>query len=103
MSTEGVNQMKGAREKEKSEMQDLNNRFAGYIEKVRFLEARCKQLQAKLDNLRATQTDFGPIKARYEAELDQARAIIDQLTKDKAENDAKIVSAQDMIEHEQNM
>ncbi|KAL5012596.1 hypothetical protein ScPMuIL_011147 [Solemya velum] len=100
ISHEGVNQMKGSREKEKHEMQDLNNRFAGYIEKVRYLEARNKQLQAQLENLKAAQTDFQPIKDRYENELEQARKIVEELTASRGESDAKAVGLQDQLDFE---
>src|SRR4051812_6799832 len=40
----GVTNVKSSRDKEKKDMQDLNERFASYIEKVRFLEAQNRRL-----------------------------------------------------------
>jgi len=37
VSSSGVTQVKSSREQEKKDMQDLNERFASYIEKVRIL------------------------------------------------------------------
>merc|ERR1719289_219973 len=37
------------REREKRDLQDLNDRFASYIERVRFLEADNKRLQSIID------------------------------------------------------
>ena len=40
------------REKEKRNLQELNDRFASYIERVRFLEADHKRLQTIIDVLK---------------------------------------------------
>ena len=52
VSHTGVTNVKSSREKEKKEMQDLNERFANYIEKSRFLEAQNKKLGSELDALK---------------------------------------------------
>jgi hypothetical protein len=40
------------REREKRELSHLNDRFASYIERVRYLEAQNKKLQLELEHLR---------------------------------------------------
>jgi Intermediate filament protein len=40
------------REREKRELSQLNDRFASYIERVRFLERDNKKLQSEIDQLR---------------------------------------------------
>lgn len=40
-----------SRTTEKKSMQDLNNRFANYIEKNRFLEAQLKSVEQRLKDL----------------------------------------------------
>lgn len=40
------------REREKRELSQLNDRFASYIERVRFLEKDNRKLQVELDQLR---------------------------------------------------
>nr|AKS48133.1 filament-like protein-2 [Mytilus coruscus] len=65
-------------------MQDLNERFANYIEKVRFLEAQNRKLASELENLKTKWgKETSAIKSMYEQELAEARKLIDDLTRDK--------------------
>jgi len=80
-----------SREKEKLALQELNDRFASYIERVRFLEADNKRLQGiitvltvKFEELDAT------LRALYEAELLAARKALDQTTTAKAAVELKV-------------
>ncbi|XP_063423083.1 70 kDa neurofilament protein-like isoform X4 [Mytilus trossulus] len=84
VSNSGVQTVKSSREKEKKDMQDLNERFANYIEKVRFLEAQNRKLASELENLKTKWgKETSAIKSMYEQELAEARKLIDDLTKDK--------------------
>jgi intermediate filament protein if len=75
----------GAREKEKVALQELNERFASYIEKVRFLEADNRRLQGLLDQFQAKFDELdATLKAQIATELVAARAALDQTTADKA-------------------
>lgn len=47
----GVKQIQENRHHEKKSMQDLNSRFANYIEKNRFLEAQLKSVEQRLKDL----------------------------------------------------
>ena len=47
----GAKQIMDSRASEKKSMQDLNNRFANYIEKNRFLEAQLKSVEQRLKDL----------------------------------------------------
>ena len=45
--------MQDSRTHEKKTMQDLNGRFANYIEKNRFLEAQLKSVEQRLKDLQS--------------------------------------------------
>jgi intermediate filament protein if len=81
----GVTDVKTSRDREKKDMQDLNERFANYIEKVRFLEAQNRKLASELENLKAKWgKETTAIKAMYQAELDEARRLLDEAEKEKS-------------------
>jgi len=81
----GVGNVKTSRQAEKKDMQDLNERFASYIEKVRFLEAQNRKLADELDKLKSKWgKETTQVKAMYEAELDEARRQLDEAEKAKA-------------------
>ncbi|KAM6174389.1 glial fibrillary acidic protein isoform 2-T2 [Erethizon dorsatum] len=69
---------KETRASERAQMMELNDRFASYIEKVRFLEQQNKALAAELNQLRAAEpTRLADV---YQAELRELRLRLDQLT-----------------------
>ncbi|XP_039596231.1 glial fibrillary acidic protein isoform X1 [Polypterus senegalus] len=73
---------KETRTNEKVEMMELNDRFASYIEKVRFLEQQNKVLVAELNQIRGKEpTRLGDI---YQEELRELRRQVDQLNSAKA-------------------
>jgi intermediate filament protein if len=80
-------------------MADLNERFASYIEKVRFLEAQNRRLADELDKLKARWgKETTQIKAMYQAELDEARKLLDDAEKEKARLEIRVASLEEQLE-----
>ena len=99
ISTSGVNAVKSSSDKEKKDMQDLNERFASYIEKVRFLEAQNRRLSDELEKLKSKWgKETSQIKAMYQAELDEARRLLDEAVKEKARVEIRLASLEEQLE-----
>ena len=99
VTSTGVASVKQSRDREKKDMQDLNERFAGYIEKVRFLEAQNKKLADELDKLKSKWgKETTQIKAMYQAELDEARKLLDDAEKEKARLEIRVASLEEQLQ-----
>ena len=95
----GVHQVVNSRDREKKDMADLNERFASYIEKVRFLEAQNRRLADELERLKARWgKETSQIKAMYQAELDEARRLLDDAEKEKARLEIKVASLEEQLD-----
>ncbi|XP_042365224.1 LOW QUALITY PROTEIN: neurofilament light polypeptide [Plectropomus leopardus] len=66
------------RTQERSQLQELNDRFAGFIERVRELEQQNRALEAELLLLRQKHTEPSRLRALYEQEARSLRAAVDE-------------------------
>jgi len=99
VTSAGVTSVKTTRDKEKKDMQDLNERFANYIEKVRFLEAQNRKLVDELNKLKERWgKETTAIKAMYETELEEARKVINDAEKEKAKLEIRVSSLEEALE-----
>ncbi|XP_032838823.2 lamin-L(III) isoform X2 [Tyto alba] len=77
--------MRLSRLQEKEELQQLNDRLAAYIERVRALEADRSVLQQQLAELDAeSDRELGSLRLCYEAELADARRALDDVALERA-------------------
>ncbi|MBN3300040.1 NFH protein, partial [Amia calva] len=70
---------------EKEMLQVLNDRFAGYIDKVRQLELQNKNLEAEASALKQSQAGRSAIGELYEREITDLRNVVVQLSNEKAQ------------------
>lgn len=72
------------REKEKLELSTLNDKFADYVEKVRYLEAQNKKVQMETNTLNEKQQNHCQrVKSMFENEIAQMKELAEKLFKDK--------------------
>merc|ERR1712121_317974 len=84
-----------SREKEKVALQELNDRFAAYIERVRFLEADNKRLQSIITELTLKFESLdAALRAIYEEELKAARLALDKTTAAKGAAELRAYNAE---------
>ncbi|KAK3097796.1 hypothetical protein FSP39_013246 [Pinctada imbricata] len=76
---------RATRQEEKEQLQNLNDRLAAYIDKVRYLETENSRLQLVVSSVEETRTEeVSSIKSMYENELADARRLLDETSKEKA-------------------
>ncbi|KAK9971073.1 hypothetical protein ABG768_026968 [Culter alburnus] len=73
------------RSNEKEQLQGLNDRFASYIDKVRFLEEQNRQLEAEIQALKQQKVSQSLQSDAYDRELQDLRCALEQLHKEKAQ------------------
>lgn len=73
------------RNNEKEQLQGLNDRFASYIDKVRFLEEQNRQLEAEIQALKQQKVSQSLQSDAYDRELQDLRCALEQLHKEKAQ------------------
>uniref|UniRef100_A0A8C6SP55 Si:dkey-33c12.3 n=1 Tax=Neogobius melanostomus TaxID=47308 RepID=A0A8C6SP55_9GOBI len=88
----------GVRSQEKEQLVGLNDRFATYIEKVRYLEQQNKALLSELEVLRVRQNDPSRLQAIYEGEARNLQAMIESESGEKMRMEADRDYLRDMYE-----
>ncbi|KAJ3605823.1 hypothetical protein NHX12_027867 [Muraenolepis orangiensis] len=73
------------RSNEKEQLQGLNDRFAGYIDKVHYLEQQNKQIEDEIQALRQKQVSRNQLGDIYDQELQELRSVLEQIHHDKAQ------------------
>ncbi|KAJ8379947.1 hypothetical protein SKAU_G00007250 [Synaphobranchus kaupii] len=71
-------EFKTVRTQEKAQLQDLNDRFASFIERVHELEQQNKVLEAELLVLRQKHSEPSRLKALYEREVRELRMVVEE-------------------------
>ncbi|KAK9886489.1 hypothetical protein WA026_016770 [Henosepilachna vigintioctopunctata] len=74
-----------SRLQEKADLQNLNDRLACYIERVRYLETENSRLSREIQTSQETVTrEVSHIKSMYDSELSDARKLLDETHREKA-------------------
>lgn len=75
-----------SRLQEKAELQGLNDRLATYIDRVRQLELENRSLNIQVETIQESMTkEVTSMKGLYEQELSDARKLLDDTAKEKAQ------------------
>uniref|UniRef100_A0A669QIP3 Keratin 4 n=1 Tax=Phasianus colchicus TaxID=9054 RepID=A0A669QIP3_PHACC len=88
------------RTQEREELKTLNNRFASFIDKVRFLEQQNKVLETKWKLLQeqSPTTSTRSLDPYFEAYISGLRKQLDGLSSEKIQLESELKSFQDMVE-----
>uniref|UniRef100_A0A8C9ZZ93 Keratin 8 n=1 Tax=Sander lucioperca TaxID=283035 RepID=A0A8C9ZZ93_SANLU len=83
---------------EKEQIKTLNNRFASFIDKVRFLEQQNKMLETKWNLLQEQTTTRSNIDAMFEAYIANLRRQLDGLGNEKIKLEGELRNMQGLVE-----
>ncbi|KAM8990605.1 keratin, type II cytoskeletal cochleal [Ara ararauna] len=86
------------RKEEKEQIKTLNNRFASFIDKVRFLEQQNKMLETKWSLLQDQKTTRSNIAPMFETYISNLRRQLDGLLSDKGRLEGELKNMQDLVE-----
>ncbi|KAI4873779.1 hypothetical protein NFI96_010629 [Prochilodus magdalenae] len=90
--------IQAVRTQEKEQIKTLNNRFASFIDKVRFLEQQNKMLETKWSLLQGQTATHSNIDAMFEAYIANLRRQLDSLGNDKMRLEADLHNMQGLVE-----
>ncbi|XP_062975807.1 keratin, type II cytoskeletal cochleal-like [Elgaria multicarinata webbii] len=86
------------RKEEKEQIKTLNNKFASFIDKVRFLEQQNKMLETKWSLLQEHKTTRSNIAPIFESYINNLRRQLDGLMNDKGRLEGELKNMQDLVE-----
>ncbi|EPY74906.1 keratin, type II cytoskeletal 75 [Camelus ferus] len=88
------------RKEEREQIKTLNNKFASFIDKVRFLEQQNKVLETKWSLLQeqGSKTMRQNLEPFFEAYINDLRRQVDSITTERGRLDAELRSMQDVVE-----
>ncbi|XP_060914562.1 keratin, type II cytoskeletal 5 isoform X3 [Labrus mixtus] len=86
------------RSNEKEQIKGLNNRFASFIDKVRFLEQQNKMLETKWSLLQEQTSTRSNIDAMFEAYIANLRRQLDGLGNEKVKLESELRNMQGLVE-----
>ncbi|KAM9409433.1 keratin, type II cytoskeletal 8-like [Pholidichthys leucotaenia] len=86
------------RTQEKEQIKTLNNRFASFIDKVRFLEQQNKVLETKWKFLQEQTTTRSNIEGMFEAYISNLRRQLDGLGNEKIKLEGELKNMQGLVE-----
>jgi len=86
------------RTNEKEQIKTLNNRFASFIDKVRFLEQQNKMLETKWSLLQDQTTTRSNIDSMFEAYIANLRRQLDGLGNEKVKLEGELKNMQGLVE-----
>ncbi|KAM5249440.1 keratin, type II cytoskeletal 1 [Hipposideros larvatus] len=89
---------------EREQIKSLNNQFASFIDKVRFLEQQNQVLQTKWELLQQvdTSTRTHSLEPYFESYINNLRKRVDQLKGDQSRMDMELKNMQDLVEDYRN-
>ncbi|XP_068171108.1 keratin, type II cytoskeletal 8-like [Antennarius striatus] len=90
------------RTEEKEQIKTLNNRFASFIDKVRFLEQQNKMLETKWKLVQEETASHSNIDAMFEAYITNLRKQLDHLGHEKLKLDSELQHTSDQVEDYKN-
>ncbi|XP_008590376.1 PREDICTED: keratin, type II cytoskeletal 5-like [Galeopterus variegatus] len=86
------------RKEEKEQIKSLNNKFASFIDKVRFLEQQNKVLETKWNILQDHKTTRTNLEPMFEAYINNLRRQLDSLGGERGRLEVELKSMQDVVE-----
>merc|ERR1719431_1782723 len=90
--------IQSVRTHEKDQIKSLNNRFASFIDKVRFLEQQNKMLETKWNLLQGQTATRSNIDSMFEAYISNLRRQLDGLGNEKMKLEGELRNMQGLVE-----